>query len=630
MASDVAAETAAFLGTVLADKPQTQVALVWSVPRKRSLWAHDAAEATQHVQSILTTEEIYVGCGWAVEPLGETRRAKAHQISGVPGVWVDIDVQGPAHKKANLPATTEEALECIGAVCPPPTLSVHSGYGVHLWWLYEGGWDFHASGADAVDMERKQAAALSVAWQEYIRGIFAQRGWELDATADLARVLRVAGTWNHKVPNAPIAARILDVNETVHAPEDLRQWMKRYALSVPAVVGEVTAALAQRAPLPIVGPTPGGAQGFRLRADATIDNEKWLQLADTDPKIWLSWKRQRKDMKKQSPSEYDLSLASFAAHAGWSDQEIVDLCIECRRVHGDDLKLQRTAYWTMTLYKARQKVTKEAVRVAQQEERQATEDAAAVQQVESVTVQRIIEETEAGDDLRDLTDDERADVLAHVNTQFGMKPPITRVIQYQADPEVWYIEIRGERKKFGSVNDVMSQTKWRDFVGNNWRRRLPDFKKAAWGVLSDLILRAAIRETAGEEAKDRGRVLMWLTQYLESHRVVEDNDRDVAAWNEMPFRENTVMHIFGNNFRMWLRTNMLENITSKEMAIQLRNIGAQERVISVRREDQQGRTTKQSWQLPPLWETVRAVEDGDSEAISRNGTVHTGALVETI
>ena len=85
--------------------------------------------------------------------------------------------------------------------------------------------------------------------------------------------------------------------------------------------------------------------GLALDPDAEPSAVRLDALLTADPKFRRSWGQDRKD---QSPTAYDLSLATMAMQAGWSDQEVVNLLICWRRKHGHDLKL-RENYYVMTL-----------------------------------------------------------------------------------------------------------------------------------------------------------------------------------------------------------------------------------------------------------------------------------------
>lgn len=53
------------------------------------------------------------------------------------------------------------------------------------------------------EASRKEASAMVEGWQNVLREKFKIQGYTLDATADLARLLRVPGTFNLKDPSAP-------------------------------------------------------------------------------------------------------------------------------------------------------------------------------------------------------------------------------------------------------------------------------------------------------------------------------------------------------------------------------------------------------------------------------------------
>ena len=61
---------------------------------------------------------------------------------------------------------------------------------------------------------------------------------------------------------------------------------------------------------------------------------KLATLMEEDRKFLARWKGSRKDWGPEadhSPSAYDMSLASIAVRAAWTDQEVADLLIAKRR-----------------------------------------------------------------------------------------------------------------------------------------------------------------------------------------------------------------------------------------------------------------------------------------------------------
>ncbi len=81
---------------------------------------------------------------------------------------------------------------------------------------------------------------------------------------------------------------------------------------------------------------------------------KLADLCMSDPVFKTTWEHRRLDMADQSASGYDLALASRAAAAGWSDEEIADLLFTFRRRHGlDTTKATREDYVARTIARAR-------------------------------------------------------------------------------------------------------------------------------------------------------------------------------------------------------------------------------------------------------------------------------------
>lgn len=135
--------------------------------------------------------EVFFGtCLQAIEPVYPDR-GKADGACAIPGLWADLDVAGPAHKSTALPPTKEAAADLARRAPWPPTVLVDSGNGLQAWWLFPDPLTLET------DDDRKRAADLVARLQEQLRRN--PEGWEVDPTADLARVLRLPGTWNRKL-----------------------------------------------------------------------------------------------------------------------------------------------------------------------------------------------------------------------------------------------------------------------------------------------------------------------------------------------------------------------------------------------------------------------------------------------
>jgi len=202
---------------------------LWHRQDRRTLWipARDLAQAVSLVMASAATMDVYLGMGLRRSARGPYERGKLDDVIGIPGVWDDIDLQGPAHKKERLPSTREEVFALLAGLEVAPSLIVDSGWGIQPHWLFDRPWIF----AD-VD-ERQMAAVLVRRFQTAIHQRAATHGWTLDATHDLTRVLRIPGTLNHKL--APVPVRLVAIDpDRRYSRADLSRILPATSASVPA------------------------------------------------------------------------------------------------------------------------------------------------------------------------------------------------------------------------------------------------------------------------------------------------------------------------------------------------------------------------------------------------------------
>jgi hypothetical protein len=166
---------------------------------------------------------VYCGVG-LYDPAKITNgsRGDAAAVAGLVGLWADVDIQGPNHKGTSYPPTETAARELLAATGMPPTLIVQSGGGLQPWWLFNEPWIFES------EEEHAEAAAIARGWIRNLQEHAKARDWQLDPTGDLARVLRVAGTLNHKsTPPRPITA---EGGGPRYEPSDFRSFMEAIRL----------------------------------------------------------------------------------------------------------------------------------------------------------------------------------------------------------------------------------------------------------------------------------------------------------------------------------------------------------------------------------------------------------------
>src|SRR5215207_3007837 len=180
---------------------------IWTRQDRLTRWvpANDLDLAAQTARLLAQTKDVYFGVGLQPRDLGQSRRGQAKDVIAIPGLWADVDVRGPAHKGTDLPPTKDDARTLLGEFPLEPTLVVDSGHGLQPWWLFKEPWVFDG------DEQRQRAQDLVRRFQATLQAKARDRGWSIDTTSDLARVMRPAGTWNHKLDLMPV--RIIELDE---------------------------------------------------------------------------------------------------------------------------------------------------------------------------------------------------------------------------------------------------------------------------------------------------------------------------------------------------------------------------------------------------------------------------------
>lgn len=202
---------------------------VWSSADKLTRWRR--ADQPGAIASLIAeldeqprAQAIYIGMGLMDAPRGEVietdatgepvtkGRTRNEDVRGLVGLWADIDIAGEGHADAHYPATVEDARRIVDAVRLKPTLVVHSGGGLQVYWLFTEPW-LTADAADP-EAERVKMARLVQDWTRTIQYQAELVGrFKVDSVFDLARLLRPAGTTNRKIGGNPRRVEILEFNE---------------------------------------------------------------------------------------------------------------------------------------------------------------------------------------------------------------------------------------------------------------------------------------------------------------------------------------------------------------------------------------------------------------------------------
>src|SRR5688572_15588218 len=105
---DSASETLLFLEALYGKDTPGYLALWTSQPNKaRWVAANNLSKAAGMVAELGQSGDVYFGVGLHEEDRGPHKRGEAEGVIAIPGLWADIDVNGKAHKRVDLPPTEE-------------------------------------------------------------------------------------------------------------------------------------------------------------------------------------------------------------------------------------------------------------------------------------------------------------------------------------------------------------------------------------------------------------------------------------------------------------------------------------------------------------------------------------------
>jgi hypothetical protein len=506
--------------------------------------------------------DVYVHVGLTRQPFKGGDRPEATEIDGLSGLWADIDIADPVHKKPGLPPDQMAALKIVDAMGLEPGLVIHSGHGLQCWWPMAEVWTFDD------DAERRRARVLARAWALTLKERARALGFTVDMVSDISRVLRVAGTVNAKDPQSIVPVRILKQSSATIGEDD--------------VLGILLDGSWDQAEREIDGRRTTGDQV--VYGDLTLDPQAeppWAKLdalRTAEQRADVAWKRTRtRRTETWSVSEWDQSLATYAAQAGWSRQEIANLLIYSRSKNGDDLKL-RQDYYAATINKA----------MAGHEEEEAVREAVAT----------AAELSSAPPDGR--SDTERSDVLARLSKAIGIE--ITRVTRSRSEPPVFGIETPRGGGSLGSISAVISNRKFREKVAELTNVIPRSFKSEQWDTIAQGLLELAELEELGVETTLVGQAETLVSVYLGNHALpvfadMQEKTREVMAIRMEPFMgDDGATRIFASGLRVWLSEHQHEPMTRTEIGTMLRAWGATSETMHFRINGQ--RTSRSLWRLP--------------------------------
>lgn len=309
-----------FFSSLFSDPPAAASVNFWAPGLSEFHPACDHTILARRALDLGQSRDLYVGIGLRDAACLSTR-GRSQDVIAITAAWADIDLTKSNSKKLYF-RTRDELLRFLRGLPIPPTLIIWTGGGAHVYWLLHEPWRF------ADDADHQDAARLLAQWQAFLRQRAAAFGATLDATHDLARVLRIPGTVNTKygciVTLDPHVGRHVD-------PSELRDLCGHLSVATDVAFDATL--------------------GVALDVAATPPALAFATLCRRDRCFARIWRRETR-VGDGSQSAFDFALAVRALTAGWDDGAVVALLIAHRRNGGAPLKL-RHDYYARTLARAR-------------------------------------------------------------------------------------------------------------------------------------------------------------------------------------------------------------------------------------------------------------------------------------
>lgn len=256
------------------------------------------------------THNLYVNttattCDRARELRNQGQRGGKDDAAALLAVYADLDVAGPGHKTTlTLPPTVDAAREILDRL-PTPSLVISTGGGLHAWWILR-----HAARI-GTDITRSEADDLLAAWDRTVA--HHANGYHTDKVGELARILRLCGTNNHKTtPPRPVTLEHVGGQPATGTLTDPAGWRPGTLYTVDQLARHTVAATptAPTAPLPLparndqphpgrhldrLDPVPWGhiwPPGWTRGKDRTVDGqpvETWRRPGATSDYSAVCW-----------------------------------------------------------------------------------------------------------------------------------------------------------------------------------------------------------------------------------------------------------------------------------------------------------------------------------------------------
>jgi hypothetical protein len=307
--------------------------LIWAKQGdvNHSRFFNKVEDAWAHCERFVETHDLYSGLGLrnasvvqkAIDQKKPLPRGTENDVHALLGLAMEFDLADGPRTKKNLFEKPGQIRDFLQTLPLRPTMTVFSGGGYHVYWLFTQAWVFKEG-------DRERAKAGAVGWHRFVTALSART---VDSTFSLDRVYRVAGTVNHKYP-ARVEIEHLGLDR--YTPDQFSPYADTSGSSAVAPDGAV-AALRHVKDIQTSKEVP--------QLPSSVAN-----LVALEPEFAEIWHHRVAGKEKWSQSEWDLSLANALGDAGLSAPVIATALAVNRFNSGAQVK--PASYFARTLAKA--------------------------------------------------------------------------------------------------------------------------------------------------------------------------------------------------------------------------------------------------------------------------------------
>jgi hypothetical protein len=324
-----------------------------------------------------------------------------------------------------------------------------------------------------------------------------------------------------------------------------------------------------------------------VNIDARIPQEMLDGWMATDLRFRNTWLHQRHDLKDQSQSGYDMSLAAFGAQAGLTEQQIVDLIVHHRSLYARSQRT-RVDYFQRTIAKTfRPSLGTDAhLGYLGSPSFTSTTGPAAPQ---GATVA-----PGAGGSANRANLDPvaaRAILCERISAVLGVR--ICRLVKFTGKEPTYHMELEEGKIEFLSVGKLMSQGVVREAIAASMGKIIRKINGKDWYQLAQTMLDACVIEQGGEENEWEGAARMYVAQYLSETGFIDTIEGQQVQSQRKPIVLDGKVAICASDIQMYINKTMLQMLSVKAVASMLGALGGKSIRVRGQKFKEQGR-----WVLP--------------------------------